>query len=248
MMADTQPIIVLVNPQMGENIGATARAMLNGGLKTLRLVAPRDGWPNEKADAMSAGALELINVELYDTTAAAIADCHAVYSTAAMQRDMVKPILTPKGGVADIQTRLNQGQRTAILFGPERSGLHNQDVLLSNAMISIPLNPEFSSLNLGQAVLVLAYEWSQSVYNAPDRVLPTGKSMPATAAQFDNFCDRLQTLLEEKHFFRVEEMKSIMMGNIRNLFVRAEATDQELNTLHGIFSALLGKKKPPGEF
>ncbi len=247
-MADTQPVIILVNPQMGENIGAAARAMLNGGLKTLRLVAPRDGWPNEKADAMSAGAMEHITIELYETTADAIADCHTVYSTAAWQRDMVKPILTPKASVAEISAKLNEGQRTAILFGPERSGLLNEDVLRSNAMISIPLNPEFSSLNLGQAVLVIAYEWSQLAYAAPDRTLPTGKSLPATASQFDNFCTRLQALLEEKHFFRVEEMKYIMMGNIRNLFVRAEATDQELNTLHGIFSALLGKKKPPGEF
>lgn len=247
-MPDAKPIIVLVNPQMGENIGAAARAMLNGGLTEMRIVAPRDGWPNPKADAMAAGAMDHITISLFDTTADAIADCHYVYSTAAQERTMVKPILTAKGGAAEMRAKLQEGKKIAILFGPERSGLHNEDVLRTNAMISIPLNPEFSSLNLGQAVLVIAYEWSQLVYNAPDRVLPTGKSLPATAAEFDNFCARLEEILDEKHFFRVEEMKPTMMGNIRNLFVRAEATDQELQTMHGIFSALLGKKKPPGVY
>lgn len=243
-----QPIIILINPQMGENIGATARAMLNGGLTQLRLVAPRDGWPNERADAMSAGALSQINVELFNTTAEAIADCHAVYSTAALQRDMVKPILTPKAGINEIKARLSEGQKTAIMFGPERSGLLNEDILRSNAMISIPLNPHFSSLNLGQAVLVLAYEWSQTQYSVPEKHTPTGKSRPATADELNNFCGRLETLLEDHHFFRVAEMKHIMMGNIRNLFSRADITTQEINTVNGIFSALMGKKKPPGTF
>lgn len=224
---------------MGENIGACARAMLNCGLSYMRLVNPRDGWPNERADAMSAGALEVMPpVEVYGTVQEAVRDCRYILSSAANERDMVKPIVTAKEAARDMFMRVKNGEKVAVLLGRERSGLTNEEVGLSHAMISIPVNPDFNSLNIGQAALVIAYEYAQLVLNAPARVVPTGKSSPATAEEFDNFCRRLESEIESGGFFKAADMKPTVMKNIRSLFMRAEPTAQELNTLHGIISAL----------
>ncbi len=242
------PIFILVEPQMGENIGACARAMLNCGFKDLRIVHPRDGWPNEKADAMSAGALEIINpVEVYDTVQEAIADCHYIYATAADIRDMVKPVLTARRAVNDMQQRIKDGQKVAVLFGRERTGLNNQEIALCHDHISIPLNPDFSSLNLGQAALLIAYEFYQ-LESKEDYKLPTGKSFPAEAKDFNDLMERLELELEGNRFFKSPEMKETMVRNIRNFLSRGTPTDQEVKTFHGVISALLGKnknKKPP---
>ena len=236
----TGPLIVLVDPQMGENIGAAARAMLNCGLDGLRIVNPRDGWPNERADAMSAGALEIMPpVGVYDSTAAAIADCHYVVATTARARGMVKPILTPRAAGAELAKRQAEGQRTAILFGAERSGLTNDDTALAHAVVTIPLNPSFSSLNLGQAVLLLAYEWSLHQSVAPDRHMPTGDSLPASHDKLAELCDRLESEMDSHGFFRSPDQRPAIMRNLRNMLGRADMTEQEVRTFHGIISALI---------
>lgn len=238
------PAVILVEPQMGENIGAAARAMLNCGLGDLRLVRPRDGWPNPAADAMSSGALaKMPPVRVFESAADALADCRFALATTARSRDMVKPVFTARGAAEEFKSRAESGQGTAILFGPERAGLTNDDVTLSHGIITIPLNPEFSSLNLGQAVLLTAYEWAQIIYSAPLKAVPTGKSEPATHDKLVELFERLEYELEKGHFFRTGGQKPIMVRNLRNLLARANMTDQEVRTLHGVISALTGKKK-----
>ncbi len=236
-----KPVIVLIEPQMGENIGAAARAMLNCGIDELRIVNPRDGWPNERADAMSSGALEKMPpVQVYNTTAEALTDCHYAYATTARPRDMVKPVLDAKQAADDCHERTAKGQKCAYLFGPERAGLSNEDVALSHAIITIPVNPDFSSLNLGQGVLLCAYEWFQKGYEPPSSVDPD--TLPAPHVELDNLYNRLEDELRAGHFFRTQEMQPTVMRNLKNMLSRAEMTSQEVNTFHGIITSLTGKK------
>lgn len=237
------PIVVLVEPQMGENIGAAARAMLNCGLDMMRLVKPRDGWPNERADAMSAGALEKMPpVIVYDSTAAALADCHFVVATTARERDMVKPVMTARAAGEELARRQAAGERTAILFGAERTGLTNDDTALAHAIVTIPLNPAFSSLNLGQAVLLLAYEWLMARDKTPPQQMPTGDSAPVPHEKLVELFDRLEDELESHGFFRSADQRPAMVRNLRNLLSRAQMTEQEARTFHGMISALIGKR------
>jgi len=239
MNDNTQPVFILVNPQMGENIGATARAILNCGLKQLRLVAPRDGWPNERAEATSSGALEMMHpIQVYQTLGEAIADCHHVFATTGLTRDVVKPVHTPEHAIQQTYSYIEKGQRVAILFGCERVGLGNQEMALANNLVTIPMNPDFSSLNLAQAALVMAYEWSKLTIQAKSIFLPTGKSEIATTENFARLFDRLDKELFDKGFYRVPEMKETTSRNIRALFSRATPTEQEINTLHGILTTL----------
>lgn len=246
----TKPVIVLVNPQMGENIGAAARAMLNCGIEDLRIVNPRDGWPNERANAMASGAFDKMPpVQVYNTTAEALADCHYSYATTARIRDMVKPVMTAKEAAADARTREGQGQKIAYLFGAERAGLDNEDVALSHAIITIPVNPDFSSLNLGQGVLLCAYEWFQhSAVKGLPRTATTemprdgDDTLPAPHAELDNLYNRLEQALRAGHFFRTQEMQPTVMRNLKNMLGRAGMTSQEVNTFHGLITALTGKK------
>ena len=238
--------MILVQPQMGENIGAAARSMLNFGLAELRLVAPRDGWPNEKADTMSAGALAAMPpVRVFDTLQDAIADLHFVLGTTARPRDMVKPVFAPAEAVKEAAAREQSGQKAGFLFGAERMGLLNDDIALCQGVVNIPVNPDFTSLNIATAVLVMAYEWSR-LHLSP---LPSGlhrkDSLPAMQEGIEGFLSRLILELEEKHFFRSGEVAPYMKRNLRNLFVRADITEQELRTLHGVLSALLGKNSEP---
>lgn len=245
-----KPVIVLVNPQMGENIGAAARAMLNCGLDELRIVNPRDGWPNEKANIMSSGAFDKIPpVKVYDTTAEALADCHYAYATTARIRDMVKPVLTAREAAEDCRARETSGQRCAYLFGAERAGLSNEDVALSHAIITIPVNPDFSSLNLGQGVLLCAYEWFQiGAEKGVPRTATTELAkdekddLPAPHAELDNLYKRLEEELRVGNFFRTQELQPTAMRNLKNMLGRAGMTSQEVNTFHGIITALTGKK------
>lgn len=240
----TPPSIILITPQMGENIGASARAMLNCGLKDLRIVNPRDGWPSKKAIANSAGALdEMPPVQIFESAAEAIKECHYIYATTARPRDMVKPVFTAKSAAEDMKRRTTNSQKIGILFGGERAGLNNEDVAQAHAIITIPLNPEFSSLNLAQGVLLCAYEWAQTMeYNAPTIDIPQGDSFPVNAEEFDNFINRLEDELDKKNFFRNQDMRPAMMRNIRALFSRTGMTDQETRTMQGIISALIGNK------
>lgn len=238
-----QPVFILVCPQMGENIGATARAMLNCGLTEMRIVNPRDGWPNERADAMSSGALERMPpVQVFDTLEAALADCNYILSSTANARDMIKPIITPRAAANEMVTRSADGQKVAILLGRERSGLTNDEIALTHTVISIPVNPDFNSMNIGQAALIIAYEYAQMVMSVPARQLPLGKTEPANAAEFDNFARRLEAELDAGGFFKAPELKPSVIRNIRTFFMRAEPTAQEISTLHGIISALKWKR------
>ncbi|MBI4031899.1 MAG: RNA methyltransferase [Proteobacteria bacterium] len=229
---------------MGENIGAAARAMMNCDLSELRLVRPRDGWPNPAAESMSSGALEKMPpVQVFDTTAKAVADCRFVLATTARARDMTKPSFTARTAAAEISMRKNNGRKAAVLFGPERSGLTNDDVALSHGTIAIPLNPAFSSLNLGQAVLLVAYEILQTASeNRLPQKIEDADSLPVTHERLLELFERLESELETHHFFRNEGQKPVMIRNLRNMLSRAEMTDQEARTFHGIISALTGKK------
>lgn len=238
------PTVILVRPQMPENVGASARAMFNCGLSELRLVNPRDGWPNENGTSMAAGAFDLMPpVDVFDSTASALADCHYIYATTARPRDMVKPVFTARSAAADMHKRQSEGQKIGILFGGERSGLENDDVALAHAVITIPLNPAFSSLNLAQGVLLVAYEWSQLHDQTTDKELRTRDSQIATHAELHGLFERLEAELDTRRFFHSEGHKPIMIRNLRNMLSRAEMTGQEANTFHGIISALIGNKK-----
>ncbi len=232
---------------MGENIGAAARAMLNFGFRDLRLVAPRDGWPNKIAEQNSSGALgqmagerRIEGVRLFDDLAAAVSDCHYVFGTSARRRDMVKPVFTPDDAKQETITRLSQNQKTAFVFGPERTGLENDDLALCHGFISVPVNPDFASINLGQAVLLISYALSGL---NEDAVIPyTQDNLLASHYDLENFISRLLLTLEEKQFFKSDDLKPTMQRNIRNMFMRGDLTAQEINTLHGIISALIGEK------
>jgi tRNA/rRNA methyltransferase len=242
------PVIVLVDPQLGENIGAAARAMLNCGLLELQLVRPRDGWPSEKARAMSSGALDKMpEPQVFETLGEAVADCHFVAATTARHRDQVKKVFTARSISRELHERVNRGEKTAILFGAERTGLDNDDISLAHAIINIPLNPDFSSLNLAQAVLLVTYEWRMGGMEDTEGTLVTNESPLATHEETESFLARLEQDLEESYFFRNPDMRPSMMRNIRNVYTRAELTEQEVRTLHGMLSAFQGKKDKPSK-
>ncbi len=233
------PAIILVRPQLGANIGASARAMLNFGLTELRLVAPRDGWPNEHALKAAAGAVDVIeNAQLFDTLPEAIADLDYVLATTARPRDMVKEVYTPEEGAGRLKAAMVDGGRPGILFGAERAGLHNDDVALADAVITAALNPGFSSLNLGQAVLLLSYEWSQLSDETLAVDMPMNGTRPATKQELQAFFDHLERELDDTGFLLPLDKRPAMVRNLRNMFQRAALTEQEIRTLRGIVSAL----------
>jgi len=236
-----KPVIILVDPQLGENIGMCARAMLNCGLTEMRIVRPRDGWPNQKARDASSGALEVIDgATLYDTVNDAIADLTQVYATTARKREMVETLFTPRGAAADIRTygASEDAHRCGVLFGGERSGLTTEDVALADAIIRVPLNPEFSSLNLAQAVLLVGYEWFTAETAVPEKSLDIGEGRPATHHEVDILIERLGRGLDEGGFFRSPDMRPVVMRNIRNMYLRTGLTDQDIRTLHGMTESL----------
>lgn len=236
------PVVILVRPQLGENIGAAARAMLNCGLEEMRLVAPRDGWPNPKAESMAAGAVTVLeNVKVFETTKDAIADLKLVLATTARSRDQVKRAFTPRAGAAEMKRHIGSGHRGGLLFGPERSGLENDEVALADAIVHVPLNPAFSSLNLAQAVLLLGYEWYQAGDETPDVIL-SGQSDPASVEDREYFLNRLEDELYEGGFLFPETLAPTIRRNIRNIFNRAQMTDQDVRTMHGVVSTLLKNK------
>lgn len=245
------PIIILVRPQMVENIGATARAMMNCGLSDLRIVDPRDAWPlsetlKERRDSSSAGAHDIFNTtKLYATTREAVADLNMVYALSARSRDMVKETLTPRAATTEFHNRLQSGQKIGLLFGPERTGLINDDLVCAEKLVSIPANPDFSSFNLAQSVLIMGYEWFTHTNNAPAKSVNYGKTRPATKDEVFHLFDHLERELEDGGFFTSLEMKPAMTQNLRNAILRAELTEQEVRTWHGMITALaIGPKKP----
>jgi len=237
------PAVILAQPQLGQNIGMVARAMLNCGLHDLRLVAPRDGWPNPDAKAAASGAQSVIEgARLFSTTEAAIADLHRIYVTTARPRDQVKAVVTPRQAAAEMRALEEAGERIGLLFGAERTGLTNNDIALADVIVKVPLNPAFSSLNLAQAVLLLAYEWYQAGDDTPARQFHLGGDRPAEKARLIEFFERLEGILQRMGFFHPPEKAPGMRRNLRAIFDRAGLTDQELRTLHGVVSALRGAK------
>jgi len=235
-----QPAFVLVRPQMGENIGAAARAMWNFGLSGMRLVAPRDGWPNPTATAMASGAGRILDrARLFDDVAGAIGDCTYVMATTARGRDMTKPVLSPERAMQDAVARIASGQRVAMLFGPERAGLDNDDVARANALVSVPVNPEFPSLNLAQCVLLCAYEWRRATADgAPVRTGAAG-SDEASAVEIARLADHYEARLDEAGFFYPEHKAARMKRNLRNLWSRMPLTGADVRMLHGIMRQMV---------
>ena len=245
------PAVILVAPQLGENIGAAARAMANFGLGDLRLVAPRDGWPSETAEKAAAGATKVIEgARLAPTTTEAVAEFHWVCATTARPRDMAKPVMTPEQAARELHRRVSSGERCAILFGPERSGLANDDAALADVLVIAPVDPGFASLNLAQAVLVMAYEWMkgshaptlgrETAYDGPAAPGPQDRGFrPATKQELIGFFEHLERELDDSGFLRPPEKRPVMVRNIRNLFGRLAATEQEIRTLRGIVASLV---------
>lgn len=237
------PAVVLVGPQIGENIGSVARAMMNCSLGDLRLVRPRDGWPNPKAVPMASGADVLLDeARVFDSVEEAISDLHYTVATTARRRDMAKLELTPAGAAREIRGREAAGERCGILFGPERIGLLNEEVVLADAVLHVPLNSSFASLNLAQAVLLVAYQYFQAGDDTPPRQLETGHE-PATREQLLNFFAHLEEALDHVGFFRTKALRTSQIQNLRNLFHRAELSEQEVRSLHGVVTRLVGRHR-----
>ena len=237
---EPSPVVVLVRPQLAENIGAVARAMGNGGLFHLRLVAPRDGWPQERAWRMASGADRILDAApVFATVADAVADLHRVFATCPRPRHIVKPVLTARGAAAECRAIGARGLRVGVLFGPERAGLDNDDIACADSLIRYDLNPDFMSLNLAQAVMVFGYEWWLAQAGAPPpRRLQTNETVVATKADIDNFIIHLVRDCDAAGFLANPQKRDGMIRNFRHFFQRGEATRQELNTLHGVLSAL----------
>jgi TrmH family RNA methyltransferase len=239
------PVVVLVRPQLAENVGAVARAMANGGLFHLRLVAPRDGWPQERAWRTASGADRLLDAaSVHDSVADAVADLQHVFATCPRPRHIIKPILTARGAANEARAICARPLRCGFLFGPERAGLDNDDMACADMLVRFPLNPGFMSLNLAQAVMVMAYEWWTAADATPFRSLMTNETEVAPKAELENFLSHLVAELDDCGFLRNQPKRPGMVRNIRHLFQRGEVTKQELRTLHGIVTELsLGRRQ-----
>ena len=237
------PVIVLVRPQLGENIGAAARAMANCGLAELRLVGPRDGWPNYRAVAAASGADAILDAaRLFDSAAAAVEDLHHLWATTARPRDQLKPVSSPRLAVRRMRRALSAGERCGVLFGPERTGLTNEELNLCDAVLTFPLNPGFSSLNLAQAVLLVAYLVTEPDDASDAEVVVEREPghAPAAHGQIERFFRHLEQELDRHGFLHHAQMRPTMVRNLRNIFLRADLRDQEVRVLHGVVSALSG--------
>lgn len=243
------PAVILVEPQLGENIGMVARAMLNCGLTDLRLVRPRETWPNEKAVAAASGAdIVLERARVFSSMADALSDIQLVYATTARTRDMTKRVLSPRTAAREIRERQNSNIKVGLLFGKEAKGLHNDDVALSDAVIIVPLNPGFSSLNLAMAVLIVGYEWhlSGGVTGSEGLRMPR-ETRPATKSELIGLFEHLESALDDCGFLRVKEKRPIMVRNLRNMLGRAEFTEQEVRTLRGVITCLSSGRQSDGD-
>lgn len=238
----TAPIIVLVRPQLGENIGKAARAMLNFGLTEMRIVNPRDGWPNPSAGPAAAGAdVVLDNAQIYDTTAEAVADCEHVYATTVRKRGVTKPVVGPDGAARLMHSETG---RHAILFGREASGLATEDVSLARHILTVPINPEFGSLNLAQAVILTAYEWSRigrEVGEGGDLVQPTAEDEllpPAPQVELDGLVEHIENMLEPRGYFLPEGRAEATRRTLRSVLTKPGWNHLEVRTLRGILKTL----------
>lgn len=243
--ATPQPAFVLVRPQMGENIGAAARAMWNFGLDRMRIVDPRDGWPSQKAVAMSSGAGRLLDeAGLYDGVADAVADCSYVMATTARPRGLTKPVLSPERAMQIAAEKIAAGEKVAVMFGPERAGLENDDIAKANAIISVPVNPDFPSLNLAQCVLLTGYEWQRQqagiVHETVERRRQTDW---ATGLEIEKLSQHYEERLDQAGFFFPETKAEGMKVNLRNLWSRMELTRADVQMLHGVMRQMVRWKE-----
>ena len=244
------PVVVLVNPQLGENIGMAARAMANFGLFDLRLVEPREGWDRERAISASSGAHETVDKAiLFNTLPDALQDVHYVYATTARPRGMTKEVITPEQAGHDMRARIARGEKIALLFGRERTGLNNDEVSLADVIVTAPVNPAYASLNMAQAVLLMGYEWFRHEATSLGQATPElpalegpGLQMPdtrpATKDELYGFFNHLEAELDEAGFFKTQAKLPGMMRNIRNIYGRANLTEQEVRSLRGVVSSL----------
>lgn len=256
---NTGPAVILVRPQLGENIGTAARAMANFGLSDLRIVAPRDGWPNEAARAAAATGFPVVDgARIFETLEEAINDLHFLGATTARPRDMVKPVIAPETAAAQFVGRMAQGERCGLLFGPERSGLDNDQIALADVVISAPVDPSYASLNLAQAVLILGYEWikacgakalgRETAFDGPAKEgLDLHGQRPASKAELVGLFEHLEGALDSSGFLYPPEKRPAMVRNIRNMLQRMGATEQEVRTLRGIVAALEAGQKGGGQ-
>jgi tRNA/rRNA methyltransferase len=240
------PIVILVEPQLGENIGAAARAMANFGLSELRLVNPRQGWPNDKARMMATGASRVLDqAALYPNLVAAIADCSFVLATTARAHDQAKPVVGPAEAAGLMAAKIGAGDNVAILFGRERNGLENDEVALADLILTLPVNPAFASLNLAQAIVIVAYEWFKLASAGKLPFAMPNKSAPAPKQQLIAFFQTVERELEKVEFFRPPDKREIMQINLRNIFARMQPTQQDIQTLHGVITAIAEGRKGP---
>ncbi len=238
------PAFVLVRPQMGENIGAAARAMLNFGLEHMRVVAPRDGWPNPAAVAMASGAGRVLDAALLaPDLPAALGDCSYVFATTARERDLAKPVYTPEAAMQLARDKINGGAHVAVLFGPERAGLENDDIARANAIISVPVNPGFPSLNLAQCVLLMGYEWMRLA----DTRAPVMQAMAGTDwadnSEIEHLARHYEERMEEAGFFYPEHKAASMKTNLRNMWSRLPLTRADVQILHGTLRQMVRWKE-----
>ena len=235
-----QPIFVLVRPQMGENIGAAARAMANFGLSSMRIVEPRDGWPNPKAVAMASGAGRILdNAMVTDTTVDAIADCTTVYATTARPRGLTKRVLTPEAAMAEAADKIEAGEKVAVLFGPERSGLENDDIARSTANIFVPVDPDYASLNLAQCALLTAYEWRRQTVAVEAERMDFAKTETASAIEVEKLVDHYEDQLTQAGFFFPESKAEGMKQTLRNMWSRMPLTRADVQLFHGMLRQMV---------
>ncbi|WP_121065141.1 RNA methyltransferase [Chachezhania antarctica] len=239
-----QPVFVLVRPQMGENIGAAARAMWNFGIDRMRIVAPRDGWPNPKAVAMASGAGRLLDeARVFETTAEAVEDCTYVYATTGRHRGLTKPVASPEQAMGDTAERIGSGGRVAVLFGPERAGLENDDIARANAILSVPVNPDFPSLNLAQCALLTAYEWRRATETITAHTVEMAGSDWATGQEMEKLAEHYEDRLDTAGFFFPPTKADTMKLNLRNLWSRMPLTRADVQMLHGVMRQMVRWKE-----
>ncbi|MDZ4740565.1 MAG: RNA methyltransferase [Alphaproteobacteria bacterium] len=246
----TGPVIILSHPQMGENIGATARAMLNFGLTELRIVNPRDGWPNAKAEAMAVGAITVLeSARIFATMEEAVGDLGLVFATTGRDRLMAKRTATPDEAVVELAAEFARKQKCGVMFGAERTGLTNEELVLADAILTVPTNPKFASLNLAQSVAVVGYEWFKATHDRPDFKVPTKYRRAKLANKEDmiGFFEHLERELDRTEFLFPPAKRPAMVQNLRNMWHRAELTYQEVQTLRGVIRSLTGAKKRGGK-
>ncbi|MBV7393119.1 RNA methyltransferase [Mameliella sediminis] len=235
-----QPAFVLVRPQMGENIGAAARAMWNFGLDRMRIVDPRDGWPNSRAVAMSSGAGRLLDeAQLSEDLPGAIGDCSFVLATTARPRDLTKTVWTPEAAMTECARRIAAGEKVAVIFGPERAGLENEDIAPANGIISVPVNPDFASLNLAQCVLLCAYEWRRASETVPAVIESMAGTEVAQQHEVEHLARHYEDRMDEAGFFFPEHKAESMKVNLRNMWSRLPLTRADVQMLHGMMRQMV---------